>query len=73
MSLSQAPCLCRCLGGSLTEVKLIAMGLDVLPLPLNVLALDRGSVRLGRAPHVSPWKMDSFLLVWGLSSKVQKP
>lgn len=75
VSLSQALCLCRerCLGGSLTEAKLIAIGLDIFPLPLKVLALDRGSIRPGRAPHVSPWKIDSFLLVWGLSSNVQKP
>lgn len=75
VSLSQAPCLCRerCLGGSLAEAELIAMGFDILPLPLKVLALDRDSFRLGRAARGSPWKMDSFLLVWGLSSKVQKP
>lgn len=69
VSLSQVPCLLR--NKCLWVAWLIVIGLEAeASLPPQLLALDRGR---GRLLQASLWKMDSFLRVWGLSSKVQNP
>lgn len=85
VSLSRVPCRCRVkpFGESLEvrvfrlkeegEIEDGKMGEDGMEDLEQVLDLLRGRTKGIPLELGSLWKRDSFLLVWGLSSKVQKP